>query len=363
MPDSPISTVANELVEALRSPNAPRELRLFAARGLLPVERSDRIRALLAVLPDSDEEIAAEARKTVAGLPPDDLSRFLEDSDPTEKELEVISLYSEDPFVLERVVRHRHASDDTLRRMAATVSGAPQDALIVNQVRLLRSPDLIDALLQNPTLTIDGKRRLNELQEEFFEKNRRRKEQDRLAQEAEEQRLLDEAASAAQREEERAAGGEEGPQPPSEVTEEDFKRAGLGEIYKRITVMTVKEKVDLAQKGTKEERRILIGDMNRMVSMAVLRCEAITLTELEQICSMRHLAVELYREIAATREWIRKPKIQLAMVFNPAVPLSITLPLIKYLGMRDLRKVMLDRNLAEAVRTSARKLLQEKRGG
>jgi hypothetical protein len=37
--------------------------------------------------------------------------------------------------------------------------------------------------------------------------------------------------------------------------------------------------------------------------------------------------------------------------------------LIKYLGMRDLRKVMLDRNLAEAVRTSARKLLQEKRGG
>jgi pentose-5-phosphate-3-epimerase len=73
--------------------------------------------------------------------------------------------------------------------------------------------------------------------------------------------------------------------------------------------------------------------------------------------------VELYREIAATREWIRKPKIQLALVFNPAVPLSITLPLIKYLGMRDLRKVMMDRSLAEAVRTSARKLLQEKRGG
>jgi hypothetical protein len=78
---------------------------------------------------------------------------------------------------------------------------------------------------------------------------------------------------------------------------------------------------------------------------------------------MRHLAVELYQEIAATREWMRKPKIQLALVTNPAVPLSITLPLIKYFGMRDLRKIMLDRNLAEAVRTSARKLLFEKRGG
>jgi len=125
----------------------------------------------------------------------------------------------------------------------------------------------------------------------------------------------------------------------------------------------VKEKVELAQKGTKEERRILIGDANRLVSLAVLHCESITMSELEQICAMRHLAVELYQEIAATREWMRKPKIQLAMVTNPAVPLSITLPLIKYLGMRDLRKTMLDRNLSEAVRTSARKLLQEKRGG
>ena len=50
------------------------------------------------------------------------------------------------------------------------------------------------------------------------------------------------------------------------------------------------------------------------------------------------------------------------MVNNPAVPLSITLPLIKFLNMRDLRKIMLDRNLSEAVRTSARKLLFEKRG-
>jgi len=363
LPDSPISTVANELVEALRAPDAPRELRLFAARGMLPVERSDRIRALLAVLADPVEEISAVARATFGGLPLDELTLFLDDSDPTEPELEAISLYSDDPFVLERVIRHRHVSDETLRRMAATVSGAPQDALIVNQVRLLRTPDLIDALLQNPTLTVDGKRRLLELREEFFEKDLRRKEQERLTQEAEEQRLRDEAAIAAKREEEAAAEAEEGGEFPSEATEEDFKRAGLGEIYKRISVMTVKEKVELAQRGTKEERRILIGDMNRMVSLAVLRCESITLSELEQICSMRHLAVELYQEIAATREWMRKPKIQLAMVNNPAVPLSITLPLIKFLGMRDLRKVMLDRNLAEAVRTSARKLLNEKRGG
>jgi hypothetical protein len=335
---------------------------MFAARGLLPLERDGRIRALLSVLLDGDEEVAAAARTTLQDLPLEDLTDFLDEAEPTERDLEVVSLHSDDPFVLERVIRNRLVSDDTLLRLAGTVTGAAQDALIVNQVRLLRTPNLIEALLRNPELTVDGRRRLHELREEFFDKEKRRKEQERLAAEAEEQRLRDEAAGIVFRDEEAAAAEEDGAAEGGAAAE-DFQGSGLGEIYKRIAVMTVKEKVELAQKGTKEERRILIGDMNRMVSLAVLRCESITMSELEQICAMRHLAVELYQEIAATREWIRKPKVQLALVNNPAVPLSISLPLIKYLGMRDLRKTMLDRNLPEAVRTSARKLLQEKRGG
>ena len=48
---------------------------------------------------------------------------------------------------------------------------------------------------------------------------------------------------------------------------------------------------------------------------------------------------------------------------NPAVPLNITLPLVKYLGMRELRHVSRDRSLSEGVRTAARKILFDKRGG
>ena len=55
---------------------------------------------------------------------------------------------------------------------------------------------------------------------------------------------------------------------------------------------------------------------------------------------MRHLASEIYHEIASSREWIKRPKIQLALVNNPAVPLAITLPLIKYLSMRELRNIV-----------------------
>ena len=62
--------------------------------------------------------------------------------------------------------------------------------------------------------------------------------------------------------------------------------------------MTVKEKVELAQKGTKEERRILIADVNKIVSMAVLKCESIGMAEVESFCAMRHLHTEIFQEIA-----------------------------------------------------------------
>jgi hypothetical protein len=127
-------------------------------------------------------------------------------------------------------------------------------------------------------------------------------------------------------------------------------------------MMTVKEKLELAKRGNKEERRILIADANKIVSMAVLSCESITQAEVEAFCAMRHLGTEIFQEIAATREWIKKPRIQLALVTNPAVPLAITLPLVRYLGMRDLRNIGRDRNLPEGVRQMARKVLTEKRG-
>ncbi len=70
--------------------------------------------------------------------------------------------------------------------------------------------------------------------------------------------------------------------------------------------MTVKEKINLAYTGGKEERRILIGDANRLVGQAVLKSRGLTIAEVEAFCSMRHLDAEIFRKIASSREWIRK---------------------------------------------------------
>jgi hypothetical protein len=346
-----------DLLSLLRAGEAPPEIRRFAARGLLPLDHDGQMRALLAVLDDPDPETAEMARATFAARPFDDLARFLETADPTGIEIDTLTRFCADGAVLERAVRHRNVDDQTLLRLARTSTGSPQDALVVNQVRLLRLPALIDALFENPDLTAESRRRLNENREEFFDKEeRRRQAEERRIQEAIE--AEETARAAAEAGETEAAEGETAAE--GEAAPEDDQLVTGGILFRRIGVMTVQEKVNLAYSGGKEERRILIGDSNTLVGQAVLKSRGLTLAEIEAFCSMRHLDSEVFRKITGNREWIRKQAVMVALVKNPAVPIALTLPLIKHLAVRELKAVMRDPNLPEGVRLTAKKLLAEK---
>jgi hypothetical protein len=338
----------------LRSGEAPPEIRRFAARGLLPVDADGQLQALLAVLDDPDPDTGEIARATFAAMAPDELSRFLDDADPTGIEVDTIARYSEDGQVLERVIRNKNVHDQTLLRLARTVTGTPQDALVVNQVRLLRLPALIDALFENPELMPESRRRLNEIREEFFEKEHRRREAEEL------KRQQAELALAAESESEEAADDAEAQPAPEEApSEQDLLT--MGALYRRIGVLTVQEKINLAYSGGKEERRVLISDSNILVGQAVLKSRGLTIHEVEAFCMMRHLDDEIFRQVSLRRDWMRYPGVVQALVKNPSVPIAISLPLVKRLTYRDLKSVMRDPNLPEGIRITAKKLLTEKR--
>ncbi|MGH9365576.1 MAG: hypothetical protein ACRD1B_09995 [Thermoanaerobaculia bacterium] len=341
-----------DFVSLLRRGEAPADIRLYAARRLLPLDRADQMRALLAVIGDPDPSTAEMARKTFRSIPPNDVSQFLRDGDALEIEIDAIARQSEDSFVLEQVVRHRSAADQTLETLARTVTGTPQEALIVNQVRLLRYPALIDALFENPGLTADGRRQLNEIREEFFEKAKRRRVAERVSRE--EERARQEAGEAAP-----AAETEVAEAVPAEQPDEALLTEAA--IYRRIGRMTVSEKINLAYSGGKEERRVLIGDANRLVGLAVLKARGLTPNEVESYALLRHLDEEILRTIAGNRTWVRKPSIVAALVMNPKVPLSVTLPLVKFVNQRQLKSITRDPNLADGLRVAARKFLEEKR--
>jgi hypothetical protein len=308
-----------DLLSLLRSGEAPPEIRRFAARGLLPLDGDGQLQALLAVLDDPDPDTAETARASLAATAPDELSRFLDDTDPTGIEVDTIARYTQDGQVLERVVRNKNVDDQTLLRLARTVTGTPQDALVVNQVRLLRLPALIDALFENAELMAESRRRLNEIREEFFDKGQRRREAEEL------KRQQEELALAAESEAEEAAQLAEAEAGPEEApSEQDLLTTGA--LYRRIGVMTVQEKINLAYSGGKEERRVLIGDANILVGQAVLKSRGLTINEVEAFCMMRHLDDELFRQVAVKRDWMRHPGVVQALVKNPSVPIAIGRP-------------------------------------
>jgi len=344
-----------DLLPLLRSGQAPSEIRRFAARGLLPLDADGQLQALLAVLDDPDPETAETARATFGAMAPDDLSRFLDEADPTGIEVDTIARYSQDDQVLERVIRNKNVDDQTLLRLARTVVAMPQDALVVNQVRLLRLPALIDALFENPGLMPESRRRLNEIREEFFDKGERRREAEEL------KRQQEELALAAEAEPEEAAEGAEALAPGESGAPSQEDLLTMGALYRRIGVMTVQEKINLAYSGGKEERRILIGDANILVGQAVLKSRGLTINEVESFCMMRHLDDEIFRLVSLKRDWMRHPGVVQALVKNPSVPIAIALPLVKRLSYRDLKSVMRDPNLPEGIRITAKKLLVEKR--
>jgi len=357
---TPGPDTTDDLVSLLRSGQAPIEIRRFAAEGLLPLDATDRLRALFAVLRDSDREIAAMADATFAVIPLDDLADFLLLADALPAEIDAIASRTDDAVVLERVVRHRNVSDATLAALARTVGGTTQEALVVNHARLLRNPALIAAMFENPELTADSRRVLNEIKEEFFEKETRRREA-RLVREkpAEPEPPIEIPPPSALEAEEEEEEEPDAPSAPTAETQEDS--VGVEELYYRIVAMTVPQRVKLALTGGREERRILIADGSRMVGLAVLRARGLNLTEVEGFCGMRHLDAEIFKKISTTRDWVRRPVIALALVKNPKVPLTVSLPLIKRLQMRDLRNIARDRNLPEAVRGMARKTYMDRR--
>jgi hypothetical protein len=282
--------------------------------------------------------------------------------EPLEKEIDVLAHESDDLFVLEEVVRSRITGDETLLFLARTASGRPQEALIANQARLLALPALVQALLENPALTDEGRRLLSEFTEEFFDKKARRLESD--AREAEEAAVAsageeDEVGSAEEDDIDLDADEEAAEASPEETPEETSEENSLfiGAIYRRIGLMTISEKIALAYKGSKEERRVLIGDSNKLIGIAVLKSRSLSINEVESFAGMRNLDEEIYRRISQSREWMRKPAVILALVKNPRVPRDVTLPLLKRLATRELRSIARDRNLAPLLRTSARKLL------
>jgi len=398
-------TSTNPVVKAIIEGTAPQPARVAAARGLLPLPQNDLLELLVALVDSEDSEISSAATETLAA---EDSANFLIAAKADDTAPSVLSYLAtqlaEDREIHEALILNNKTPDQALALVAAkTGEGSLLELLAVNQQRLVRSPEIIEAILNNTARTSEAERRALETRREFFEKERgarqiadelRARGKDAAAEFFESAELntpdgpltLDDAWIIAQHIEVSDADIDDTwlpaerydelvPETAAEVSanvhrvieNEKLERGEVSaeriSLIRRIMFMTTRDRMKLAMKGDREARSILIRDANKVVSSAVINNPRITDHEVENISAMRTVADEVLRLIALNRAWARSYPIIHNLARNPRTPIPTAMNILPRIRTKDLHNLIQNRNVSEAVRRQAQRLTSTRSGG
>ena len=351
----PTELTASVIIQRIIAGVFPREAVETIARGFLPLPQEELIPVLAYVILYGDPALASMGRAALADIPSRIVHGFASHETAPADHLVLLMRASEEPVILEALIRNRSVPDEAVAELAGRADAAVQEIVVINQARILRAPQILDALLANPRLSAESRRRAMETREEFFEKKARIEaarvvDEDEADLELPDEPIADLLAKAAEEDAARVS------QRPPEVSPAELNDPRKESIFTKILKMTVSEKVKLAFKGGKTERTILVRDHNRLICSAVMRNPRMTEMEVESIAGMRGVAEEVLRLIGIRRDWAAKYNIAVTLVRNPKTPIGVVLPIINRLTLRDLKGLKDDKGVSEVVRTSARKL-------
>ena len=352
----------NPILEAVKAGNAPKMVKLAAAKGALPLP-ADAMLELQAILAgDTDTQVQQAARGSLQGYQDADVIAVLEHKDVAPSLLHFCAgFYNSRVHVLEKIVTNPATENRTFVLVAPVLPRELIDLVITNQVRLIEAPEILYGLRQNGNLTPGNLQRLAEIEVEFL-------------------RGVPSSPAAPATAVAEAAYAMEAP-PPSGLTEEEEERATVpspealefieetaqGDSDKATTLqklasLPVSGKIKAALLGNREVRSLLIRDSNRLVSVSVLCSPKITDTEIELFSQLRNVSDDVLRRIGANREWTQNYKVAANLIRNPRAPLTIVLRLMPRMNLSDLKKLEKDKSIPDAVRQSAKRLSDQRQG-
>jgi hypothetical protein len=385
------------VVQAIITGTAPQPARLAAARGLLPLPQNDLLEVLVALSANSEPEVADAANETLQAEEPENLLIAAKSDETAPAVLAYLAAHrSPKREIHEALILNAKTPDHALATLAAATPDASLLELIaINQQRLVRFPEIIDAILGNSARSSEAERRAKETRREFFEKERGAR------QIADELRARGKAAAAEFFESADIAENEEisfddawiiaqhievsdadiddswlpaeryqelVPESSEEIAANvkrviETEKLELGEIpterislIRRIMFMNVKARMKLALKGDREARGILIRDSNKIVCSAVINNPRVTDQEVESIAAMRTVAEEVLRLISLNRAWARSYPIIHNLARNPRTPVPTVLNILPRIRTKDLKNLSQNRNVSEATRRQAYRL-------
>jgi hypothetical protein len=133
-----------------------------------------------------------------------------------------------------------------------------------------------------------------------------------------------------------------------------------GSALQKIAKLDIKGRIQLAMKGTKEERSLLIRDGTKLVALSVLESPKVTDSEVEKFANQKNVLEAVLRGITMKRRFIKQYAILRNLTFNPRTPIDVSLGLIKHLLTADLRNLSGNKEVSDTVRKLATRMFRQK---
>jgi len=359
----------------------PRDAKMVAAKGSLPLQPKQLAIVLFYLAHDPDPEIKSTAENSLLNFPPPVLKTLLEAGDTHPLILDFFARRLDpESGLLESIALNKVTHDETIAYLAGKPFKTLVEIISNNQTRLLRHPKIIDVLSTNPMVgqaTIE--RILHFISLETSSKLKKQAqpaeevaEEEKEEKEAAEEEYEEEEIPDYMRDEEYPWVDDEEELPdhwsvadiPSELSEDSDEELGeedVKNLTKRISEMSISDKIKTAMLGNKEARSILIKDANKIVASAVLQSPKITEEEIETISRSRAVSDEIIRQIANNRDWTRNYSIKLNLVSNVKTPLHVSMKFLNFLTQKDVQQIARSKDVPAPVATAARKLMQKRR--
>ncbi len=360
-------------------PKAPPPLRMMGAKALVPMGPKEMATALFMLTFDPDAAVRETAEKSASALPDRILSVALRDETAEPAVLGYYaSIFANQHVYVEMLVLNASTPDAAFQAIAAVADEKIVEIVAQNQLRMLRYPDIVRALVGNAAArpaTVDNVcdfcvrsgLALEDLP--AFRAARRRihggtEQDEELAKKVAAEQKRAEAHAEAALEQMGATGpdGEERPLAPGSAEEQQEEQKKLS-ITQQIMQLSVAKKVEWAnKKGNREVRNILLRDPNKLVQLAVLQSARITDGEIAKLALSRTAPQEVLQHIYNSRQLMKNYQIKVNLINNPKTPVGVSMRFLSSLRMAEVKSVAKNRNVPQGLATAAKKMV-EKKGG
>lgn len=372
----------SRMIDLIRASAVPATLMQAAAKGALSVPPAEMIE-ILVHLAVHNKVFGQQARMTLAGW--DEKASIQAASDPNSpREILEYLIAAENlrPVLLPALLENLSVSEESLTLLAASGSKEVVDAM-GKSTRVQKSPNVLSALRSNPNEAVH-EAPPPPLEIETFAPQDTDVPDPEL--EAGLMAYLNEHAQEISSEaakpfqpiggalEDTPAAAEEAETapvaaPPAAIAAAPHipakKKMHPGEeergsALQKINKLDIKGRIQLAMKGNKEERSLLVRDGTKVVALAVLESPKISDAEVEKFASQKNVLEAVLRQIPLKRRFMKHYGIVRNLVFNPRTPLDISLGLMKNLLVHDLRNLSGNKEVSETVRKLATKMFKQK---